>query len=171
MLHEDLSVDAEQVLTLHTGFARHAAHEQSPVHAAKRFVDVGRRDDPGQERKSAILQLHDDAAERIERRRNFEQPQLEGLVRAEHGAGGDSENHRVADLSGGAGDRYFKRCFHAVRFLSRRRCGRGPARASGRPAPGNRSTIAPARAIPKRKTSLSMPSRAKASCIAFAMAS
>ena len=101
---ENLAVDAEQILALHAGLARHAADEQRPVHAAKPFVQVGRRHDALEQRKRAIVQFHHHAVERGQRGFNFDQMQNDGLVRAEHRAGGDAEQEGITDLAGGAGD-------------------------------------------------------------------
>ena len=68
---ENFAVDAEQIAALHPGFARNAADEQRPVHVAKSFVEIGRRRDSLEERKRAIMQFHDDALERAERRSGF----------------------------------------------------------------------------------------------------
>ena len=42
--------------------------------------------------------------QRVERRRDLEQLQDDGLVVAQHGAAGDAEQEAVADLAGGPGD-------------------------------------------------------------------
>ena len=44
--------------------------------------------------------------------RQLEQLQDDGLVLAEHLAGGDAEEEGVADLAGGAGDGDADGCFH-----------------------------------------------------------
>ena len=54
--------------------------------------------------KGAIVQFHDHALERAERRRNFDQGQVNRLVRAEHRAGGDAKEEGITDLAGRAGD-------------------------------------------------------------------
>jgi len=61
-------------------------------------------DDLVQRRERAVIELHDDALQRAECRRDFEQVQVDRLVRAEHLARGDPEGERVADLARGAGD-------------------------------------------------------------------
>ena len=67
-----------------------------------------------QKREGAVGELHHHALEgggggRIGA---FEQREEHGLVRAEHGAGGDAEERGVADLTGGAGHRHANGCFH-----------------------------------------------------------
>ena len=70
---ENFAVDAEQIPAFHPGFARNAADEQRPVHIAKSFIEIGRGRDAFEEREGAIVQFHDDALERAERRRDFDQ--------------------------------------------------------------------------------------------------
>src|SRR5262249_3471322 len=41
---ENFAIDAEQIFTLHTGFAWHTAHEQGPVDIAKSFIEICGRD-------------------------------------------------------------------------------------------------------------------------------
>ena len=62
------------------------------------------RHDVGQQREGAVVELHDDALEHLQRRLDLEQAQHDGLVGAEQLARGDAEQERVADLAGGAGD-------------------------------------------------------------------
>ena len=102
---ENLAVDAEQVLAFHSLFARHAADEQRPVHTAKPFLEVRRRDHARQKRKRAVVQFHHDTVERGQGGLNFNQVQDDGLFRAEKRAGSDAEQERVTDLPGGAGHR------------------------------------------------------------------
>ena len=59
---------------------------------------------PLQQREGAVLQLHDDAAEGVERRRDLLQLQDHRLVGAEHRAAGDPEDEGVADVAGRSGD-------------------------------------------------------------------
>src|SRR5205814_6332643 len=110
----NLAVDAKQILSLHPGLARHAADKQGPVQASKSFIEIRRRDDVFQERKCAIVQLHDNPLERIEGRRNFDQVQSNRLVGTEHGAGSNAKNKSGHNLAGGAGNRdyngYFQSC-------------------------------------------------------------
>ena len=64
----------------------------------------GGRHDALEQRERAILQFHDHALERGQRRLDFDQVQDDGLVRAEHRARGDAKQERITDLAGGAGD-------------------------------------------------------------------
>ena len=77
----------EQIAALHPGFARDAADQQRPVHAAKAFVQIGRRDHPFEERERAIIQFHDDAFERVKRRVEFRSSVRGPVVGTEHRAG------------------------------------------------------------------------------------
>jgi hypothetical protein len=101
---EDFAVDAEQVLTLHALLARNAADEQSPVHAAKAFIEIGSWDDAFEQREGAIIEFHHNAAESGEGGLDFDEVENYRLIRAEHGTGGDAKEQRIADLASGAGD-------------------------------------------------------------------
>ncbi len=52
----------------------------------------------------AVVELHDDALEGLQRGLDLEQPQLDRAVRAQQRAAGETEEQAVADLAGGAGD-------------------------------------------------------------------
>ena len=60
--------------------------------------------DAAQQREGAVVELHRGALGGLDRVRDLEQAQLDLGVRAEHLAGGDPEEERVADLAGRAGD-------------------------------------------------------------------
>jgi hypothetical protein len=102
---EDLAVGGEQVGAVHALLARHGADEHGGVHAVEDLAPGRRRsDDIGQGRERAVVELHDDALERLEGGRDLEQPQLDRGVRAEQRTAGDAEEQAVADLTGSAGD-------------------------------------------------------------------
>ena len=67
------------------------------------FRVVG-RDDTVERRERAIVEFHHDALQRPQRRGDFEQMQVDGLIGAQHLTGGDAKGERVADLAGGSGD-------------------------------------------------------------------
>ena len=83
--------------------ARTGADEQGEVDAVEDLVGVVADLDAGERRERAVVELHDDALERLERRLDLEQLQLDRGVRAEQRAAGDAEQQAVADLAGGAG--------------------------------------------------------------------
>jgi hypothetical protein len=62
--------------------------------------------------KAQSFQLHDHAFKRAEGRGDFEQLQVDRLVRSKHVAGGDAEEEGVADLASGTSDGNFDRLFH-----------------------------------------------------------
>ena len=101
---EDAAVGLEQVAALHAGTARAGADEQGVVDAVEDLLGVVADLDLGQRRERAVVELHDDALERLECRGDLEQPQLDGGVRAEERTARDPEEEAVADLAGGAGD-------------------------------------------------------------------
>src|SRR5205807_1286114 len=106
--------NSEQIFPFHPRFARHATDEQGPIHIAKSVVEVRRRRDRFQQGKCAIVQLHGHALEGGERVRNFDERKRDRLIRPEHGAGGNSENERVTDLSGRAGNDDFDGRSHVL---------------------------------------------------------
>ena len=65
-----------------------------------------------EEREGAVLELHDDAAERGQGRLDLDQVEDDRLVGAEHRARGDAEEQGVADLAGGAGHGHAKGGLH-----------------------------------------------------------
>jgi len=60
--------------------------------------------------EGAVLELHDDALERLQGRGDLKQSQLHRSVPAEQRATGDMEEEAVADLACGAGDGDFDGC-------------------------------------------------------------
>ena len=57
-----------------------------------------------QQRKRAVIQLHDDALTSLLRLRQIEQLQDDGLILAQHFAGSNAEKQAVTNLAGSAGD-------------------------------------------------------------------
>ena len=73
----------------------------------QRVFDILERDigvigchDALEQRKRAILQLHDDALQRRQRRRDLQQVQDDRLILAQHIPRRDTEQKSVADLTG-----------------------------------------------------------------------
>jgi len=114
LAYENLSVDPQQVFTLHAGLARDAADQERPVDTSKSLVKVGGGGDPLEKRKRAILEFHYHAVQSAEGRRDFDQLQLHGLARAKHGARGDSKQKGISDLAGGAGHGNFNGVVHGL---------------------------------------------------------
>ena len=88
---ENLAVDAEQIAPFHPRLARNGTDQQRPVDSAEPFIEVGGRNDAVQKRERAILKFHDNPLKRTEGRLDFKQLEIDRLVRAKHGAGGDAE--------------------------------------------------------------------------------
>ncbi len=103
---EDAAVGLEEIGALHAGLAGHGAHEQGVVGVAEGHVGVVGLDHAGEQREGAVVELHGHALEGAEGRGDLEHLQDDGLVRPEHLARGDTEEHGVTDLTGGAGDGY-----------------------------------------------------------------
>ena len=70
---------------------------------SKIFSGVGADLDAGERRERAVVELHDDALERLQGGLDLEQPQLDRAVGAEQRAAGETEEQAVADLTGGTG--------------------------------------------------------------------
>ena len=103
---EDLRVGRQQVLALHAGAARTGADQQRVVGILEGGHRVAVRFHAGQQREGAVLEFHHHALERLLCLlvRDLQQLQDDGLVLAQHLAGGDAEQQGVADLAGGAGN-------------------------------------------------------------------
>ena len=114
LLGEDLAVDAEEIGTLHIGFARNSADEQRPVDLIHRLVDVGAVAHALEQRERAVIQLHDDSAQRPERRFQLQQLQLEFRLGAEHLTRRYAKEQRIADLPCRPGHRHLYPFFHAT---------------------------------------------------------
>src|SRR5664280_932141 len=121
LAREDLAVDAEQVLALHARLARHRADEQGPVDALEAFIERGGRNDPLEKRKRAVLEFHDHAVQRLQRRFDLQEMNDHRLVRAEHRAGSDAKQKGVADLAGSASNSNADGRFHGRWSSSGRR--------------------------------------------------
>jgi hypothetical protein len=103
---EDAAVCGQEVLALHALLARHGADEEAEVCVLEGNVRIVGGDDVVQQREGAVFQLHDHAFKRAEGRGDFEQLQVDRLVRSKHVAGGDAEEEGVADLASGTSDHY-----------------------------------------------------------------
>ena len=111
---EDLAVHREQVAALHALLARDGPDEQRPGRAVESGLEVARRLDSREQRERTVVELHGDALEGLHRRLDLQEAQHHRLVGAEEVAARDPEEERVADLSGGAGDRHVDRSLRAV---------------------------------------------------------
>src|SRR4029077_338908 len=80
------------------------ADEQRDVRAVEGLLRVVRDVDATQQREGAVVELHGRSLRRLDRGGDLERAQLPLGVRAEHLAGGDPEEDRVADLAGRSGD-------------------------------------------------------------------
>lgn len=103
---EDGTVGGQQVGTLHALAAGTGAHQQTDVGVLEGDVGVVGGNHAGQQRESTVFQFHHHALDGLLGLRQIEQLQNDGLVFAEHFAGGDAEEQAVADLAGGAGNGY-----------------------------------------------------------------
>ena len=99
---EDRAVGLEQVAALHAGTARPGADQQREVDAVEDLGRVRPDLDARQRRERAVVELHDDALERLQGGLDLQQPQLHGAVA--QGAAREAEQQAVADLAGGTGD-------------------------------------------------------------------
>ena len=111
---ENLAVDAEQVTAFHSGFARHGADEQRPVGVFEAFVEICGADHVVEQREGAVIKLHHHAFEGRHAGLDFDQAEIDRLVRAEDEARGDAEKEGIADLASGSGDGNSNWCFHRL---------------------------------------------------------
>jgi hypothetical protein len=77
---KDFAIDAQQILSLHSRFARHAANEQRPVHAAEALVQVGCRHHAFEQGKRAIIEFHHDTVQRGQSRFDLDEMQNDGWL-------------------------------------------------------------------------------------------
>ena len=109
---EDGAVRGEQVAALHARSARAGADEERQVDAVEDLLGVVADLDAGQLRERAVVELHDDALERLQRRGDLQQAQLDRAVAGQRAAR-ETEQQAVADLAGCAGDGHLQRgCAH-----------------------------------------------------------
>jgi len=103
---EDFAVDAEEVFALHAGSARDAADEEGPVDAGEADIDAGGGGDAVEEGKGAVVEFHANAVQSGQRFFviALDEAEIDGLIGAEEGAGGDAEEEGVSDLTCGSGD-------------------------------------------------------------------
>ena len=101
---EDRAVGLEQVTALHARAARPGTDQQGEVDAVEDRVRVGADLDTGERGERAVVELHHDALERLERGLDLEQPELDRAVGPEQRSARETEQQAVADLAGGAGD-------------------------------------------------------------------
>ena len=125
---KDLCVGEQQVLALHAGSARSGTHQQRKLAALEGDRTVVGRNDAVQRGERTVIQFHHDAPQRVERWRDLEQVQVDGLVRAQHLAGSNAEREGIADLARCTGDGDVDWGLHEVSPLVIRcpRAGEGP---------------------------------------------
>ena len=114
LFHEDRAVLANEIAALHARTTRHGPDQQHPVRAMVRLGAVRARDDAGEQRKGAVLELHERALGLVDHLRDVREAQVDLGLGPEHLACGDARQERVGDLSGRSGDDDAK----AVHFLS-----------------------------------------------------
>lgn len=114
---KNFAVDVEKVFAFHAGFARDTADQEGPVCSAEADVEIIGGSDFFQERKGTVLEFHHDSFECLHTLRNFNEVQIDGLIRSEDGSGCDAGKEGVADLSGGSCDGDCDRCFHKIFIL------------------------------------------------------
>src|SRR5690554_6669373 len=132
---EDRGVGFQQVLALHARSARARTHQQREVSVLERDIGIVGGNDILHQREGAVVDFHDDTVERIHGLGNFEQLQNDRLIRTQHVTCCDTENERVADLAGTAGDGNTYGVFHFMLLFSH------PADANGQDSmPARRET-------------------------------
>ncbi len=121
---EDRAVVLEEVGAFHAGAAGLGADEQAPVGVLEADGGVGGLDDALEEGEGAVVEFHGDTFEGLQGffEGGFDELEDDGLVGAEHRAGGDAEEERVTDLAGGSGDGDANGSFHRVEVRVKQVC-------------------------------------------------
>ena len=116
LFDEDLAVLPKQVCALHARAAWLGADEQTPVGVLERHRGVVGEHQAVQQRERTVVELHRHAPHGLLRAfdRDLEQLQDDGLIGAEHLAGGNAGKQAVADLAGSTGDGNANRVLHSV---------------------------------------------------------
>ncbi len=114
---ENLRVGEQEILALHAGTAGPGADEHGDVAIPEGNFGIVGGDDLVERREGAVVELHHDALQAGQSRRDFEQMQVHGLIRTQHLAGGDAEGEGITDLTGGAGDRDVQGRLHGDAYL------------------------------------------------------
>ena len=127
---EDLRVGHQQVLALHAGAARPRADQQRRMAVLERHARIVGGDDPVERREGAVVELHDHARELRQRRRDFEQVQVDRRIGAQHLAGGDAKGEGITDLAGGTGDGDIDCGFHRGGLRTAEKRGRNSSRSA-----------------------------------------
>ena len=94
----------QQVSALHPLRPRPRTDQECDVRAVEGLFGVVRDVDATEQREGAVVELHGGSLGGLDRIGNLQQAQIHLGVRAEHLAGGDAEEDRVADLAGRSGD-------------------------------------------------------------------
>ncbi len=103
LTHEDLTVDAEQILALHAGLTGHGPHEHAPVGVFESDSRVIRGHNFFHEGEGAVIQLHHHAMQLIQTGSDFEQLKNDGLILAQHVSGSNAEKQGISDIAGSTG--------------------------------------------------------------------
>ena len=109
---ENSAVGSEQVFAFHAGTARTGTDQQGIVGILEGYASVIGRDNTGEQRESAVIELHHYTLQCTQCRRNFQQLQNNGLIRPQHIASSDAEGQCITDIAGGAGNGDTDRIFH-----------------------------------------------------------
>ena len=111
---ENFAVVLEQVGAFHAGAAGLGADEQAPVGILETDLRVVGENHALQERESAVVEFHRHALEGFHGffHGHFEELENHRLIGAEHGAGGDTGQEGVVDLTGSSGHGYANGRFH-----------------------------------------------------------
>jgi hypothetical protein len=100
---ENLRVGFQQILTFHTRTTGTRTHQQRVVSVLERLLGPIGGNHLGQQGEGAVVKFHDHALEDFLGLGHFQQLQDHGLIRAEHGARGDTKIQCIANLASGAG--------------------------------------------------------------------
>ena len=112
LYREDGCVGFQQILALHAGATGTGTDQQGVVGILERDFRIIGDYHARQQRERAIVQFHGNALQGAQGRGDFQHLQNDGLIGAEHLAGGNPEEKGIADLACCTGNDYTYRLFH-----------------------------------------------------------
>lgn len=98
--NEDFGIFHQEITSFLTFASGFGANEEGSFDILESFVEVVSAFDAVKERESAITKLHSNTLKSFLGLRDIDEVEDDGLVVAEHVSVGDSEQQRVADLTG-----------------------------------------------------------------------
>ena len=109
-----LRVRFEQILAFHAGAARPCTDQQRVVAVLEGDIGIVRSDHAGKRIERAVVELHHHAFECLQRRRDFQEFQDDGLIGTQHLSGSDTKGKLIANLAGATCNRDANGILHFI---------------------------------------------------------